>query len=160
LTQRVRDELIDPLCISALNTPADEASGQVFLRVLQDAMFGERGGSNLLIPRVDLGALLPDAAAQWLLQRRASVLSGQRVQQLERQAEGWTVDGEAFDSVLLACPPGEAARLVEGSGMDATDWCAQARQLQFAAIATVYLEGGDPLPAPMLALRPGPGMPA
>ena len=29
--------LIEPLCVAALNTPADEASGAVFLRVLRDA---------------------------------------------------------------------------------------------------------------------------
>ncbi len=33
LTPRVRAELIEPLCVSALNTVADESSGAVFLRV-------------------------------------------------------------------------------------------------------------------------------
>jgi hypothetical protein len=58
-------EFIDPLCVSALNTPACEASGQVFLRVLQDSLFSGRGGSNLLLPRTDLGALLPWPRAAW-----------------------------------------------------------------------------------------------
>jgi hypothetical protein len=40
----VRQLLIDPLCVAALNTPADQASAQVFLRVLRDALFG---GSRL-----------------------------------------------------------------------------------------------------------------
>jgi predicted NAD/FAD-binding protein len=57
LTPKVFHELIEPLCVSALNTPADQASAQVFLRVLKDALFGVRGGSHLLLPRTDLGAL-------------------------------------------------------------------------------------------------------
>ena len=42
---------IDPLCVSALNTPAKRASGQVFLRVLKDALFGAPGGADLQIGR-------------------------------------------------------------------------------------------------------------
>ena len=81
LTPRLMAEFIDPLCVSALNTPAREASGQVFLRVLQDSLFSGRGGSNLLLPRADLGSLFPQAAAHWLQQpgRHAQVLTGQRV---------------------------------------------------------------------------------
>ncbi len=55
LTQRVQTELIEPLCVSALNTPAAQASASVFLRVLRDALFGVAGGSHLLLPRTDLG---------------------------------------------------------------------------------------------------------
>ena len=68
LTPRLMSEFIDPLCVSALNTPACEASGQVFLRVLQDSLFSGRGGSNLLLPRTDLGALFPEAGMRWLVQ--------------------------------------------------------------------------------------------
>ena len=37
LPNAVRRDLIEPLCVAALNTPAAQASGQVFLRVLHDA---------------------------------------------------------------------------------------------------------------------------
>ncbi|MEJ8856487.1 hydroxysqualene dehydroxylase HpnE [Variovorax robiniae] len=160
LTPRVRDEMIDPLCVSALNTPTAQASGQVFLRVLRDAMFGTSGGSNLLLPRQDLGALFPDAAARWIGERGGRIAVGHRAQAIAPTADGWQVDGEGFDAVLLACPPGEAARLVEGSGVGNTAWCAQARALRFEAIATIYLEGGHRLPEPMLALHSTPDAPA
>lgn len=160
LTPRVRDEMIDPLCVAALNTPAAEASGQVFLRVLHDAMFGASGGSNLLLPRQDLGALFPEAAARWLGARGGRIVPGQRVQSIARAAAAWQVDGEGFDAVLLACPPVEAARLAEAAGAEAAAWCAQARALRYEAIATVYLEGGHRLAAPMLALREAPDAPA
>ena len=61
--EKVRADLIDPLCVAALNTPADEASGAVFLRVLKDALWSAgRGSSDLLLPRSNLSALFPDAA--------------------------------------------------------------------------------------------------
>ena len=164
LTPRVRDELLEPLCVAALNTPAPEADGQVFLRVLQDALFGAGhgtwAGSNLLLPRQDLGRVLPAAALAWLQEHGAQVHLGQRVQQVLPSGAGWLVDGEAFDAVVLACPPWEAARRVEASGVAAADWLAAARGLRYEPIATVYATGGPALPLPMLALRTGPGAPA
>lgn len=161
VSPRVRAELIAPLCVSALNTPAQRASGEVFLRVMRDALFGRGhrgwGGSNLLLPKQDLGRLLPDAAAHWLHRRGAQVRIGQRAQAVERSDAGWRVDGETFDRVVLACPSLEAARLVDAV---APEWATTARALEFEAITTVYATGGPRLPLPMLALAAGPGAPA
>ena len=161
LTPRVTKELIEPLCVSALNTPVAQSSGQVFLRVLHDALFAERGGADLLLPRVDLGRLLPDAAADWLVRQGAQVRLGQRVQALAHDAAGWQLDGERFDQVILASPPWEAARLVRESGIGAASWVAAAEGLRYEAIATVYAKGARRvLQAPMVALRNGPQAPA
>ena len=171
LTPRLMAEFIDPLCVSALNTPAREASGQVFLRVLQDSLFSGRGGSNLLLPRTDLGALFPEAAMRWLVQQGGQVVTGQRIQRLVPLPRGrWQPAGtggaaqgseatDAFDHITLACPSWEAARLVEGlagtAGLAAAArWSATANALRFEAITTVYAHAsGARLPLPMLALR-------
>lgn len=179
LTPRLRAGFIDPLCVSALNTPAAEASGQVFLRVLQDSLFSGRGGSNLLLPRTNLGALFPQAAARWLTQHGAHVATGHRVQSLRSAlGGGWevhcaptapTAPGIAeppavFGHVTLACPPWEASRLVADvasrSGDDAVaqeaarQWSAQAGALRFEAITTVYAYASSArLRQPMLALH-------
>ncbi|MDO8717418.1 MAG: hydroxysqualene dehydroxylase HpnE [Polaromonas sp.] len=149
--------LIEPLCVSALNTPADRASGQVFLRVMRDSLFAQNGGSNLLLPHRDLSALLPDAALAWLTAQGSVPRLGVRVQAITATAAGWTVSAnspEAFDRVLLACPPHEAARLVAGSGVAADAWLAHARGLQHEALTTVYAHApGARLGQPMLALR-------
>ncbi|UUZ64253.1 hydroxysqualene dehydroxylase HpnE [Polaromonas sp. P1(28)-13] len=148
--------LIEPLCVSALNTPAERASGQVFLRVMRDALFSESGGSNLLLPRVDLSALLPDAALAWLARQGSPPRLGSRVQTIAPSGLGWVVTADssaAFDRVVLACPPAEAARLVEGSGVSADDWLMQARKLQHEALTTVYAHAPEAgLKQPMLAL--------
>ncbi|HEY1229682.1 MAG TPA: FAD-dependent oxidoreductase, partial [Ramlibacter sp.] len=157
LRPAVMQGLIEPLCVAALNTPADRASAQVFLRVLRDALFapaqGEWAPSNLLLPRVDLGQLLPAAATGWLSARGADVRAGRRVQAIAPQGHGWQVDGEPFDAVVLACPSTEAQRLVEGMGIDASGWIDSAGSLAHEAIATVYTTSGTRLPLPMLALR-------
>ncbi len=160
LGPHVMQELIEPLCVSALNTPAHQASALVFLRVLRDALFGVSGGSQLLLPRIDLSALFPQAAAQWLAQRGASVQTGTRISTLQAVGGTWLLDGQVFDRVLLACPSTEAARLVSGAAATLPEpaplqaWSDTAGALHFEAITTVYAWAAEArLPAPMLALR-------
>ncbi|MBL8307868.1 MAG: FAD-dependent oxidoreductase [Rubrivivax sp.] len=150
LSQDVRDLLIDPLCVAALNTPARDASAAVLLRVLQDALFGGHGAADLLLPRRPLGELLPEPAWRWLGAAGAKLHAGQRVLALERQAGGWRVNDLPFDAVVLATTATEAARLTaEHEG----DWSARAQALLYEPIITVYLQcPGARLPAPMTAL--------
>jgi squalene-associated FAD-dependent desaturase len=160
LSPRVMAELIEPLCVSALNIPAARASGQVFLRVIRDSLFAGRGGSNLLLPRVDLSALFPQAAAQWLAAHGSSVETGRRVETLSRGSAGWQVDGQPFDTVIVACPAWEAARLIETAGIGASAWLHLANVLQYEAITTVYATSKARLAHPMLSLRSSPVAPA
>lgn len=81
-----------------------------------------------------------------------------RVRRLARDDSDWRVDGNAFDRVILATPPAEAARLVEP--IDAP-WAATAAAFGYEPIVTVYLQCGEVvLPEPMLALQAGDDAPA
>ena len=161
LAPRAMSSLIEPLCVSALNTPPERASGQVFLRVMHDSLFAQSRGSDLLLPRVDLSALLPDAVLAWLAAHGAAARLGVRVQAIAPAQTGWLLDCQPFDRIVLACPPGEAARLVEGSGVKADEWLGLARGLRHEALCTVYVHApGASLRQPMLALPSGVGEPA
>jgi squalene-associated FAD-dependent desaturase len=150
LPPAVRELLIDPLCVAALNTPATDASAGVLLRVLRDALFGGGGSADLLLPRRSLRALLPEPAQDWLQAAGARVDLGRRVESIAASASGWCVDGEDFGGVILACTASEAARLTRDL---APQWSAQAGGLTYEPIVTVYLQApGARLPAPMTAL--------
>lgn len=152
LPERVRQDLIDPLCIAALNTPAAQASATVFLRVLSDALFGVSGGSDLLLPRAGLSRLFPQPAVDWLRAHGADCRFGVRVRELAaNEPIGWHVDGEPFDAVVIASSAVEAARLTAAIN---PAWSAAAAALRYEPIATIYLRRGTaPLPRPMVALR-------
>lgn len=183
LPQRVMGELIEPLCVSALNLPAREASAQVFLRVMRDALFGPGYGawtaSSLLLPRSDLSSLFPRTAAAWLERRHersTRVRIRARVLNLQRQARGWRLQGhsegasfdEPFDGVVWATAAGTAAQAMARVAADLQRdephlarqlaiWAGTAAALDFSAITTVYAwAAGARLPAPMLALRADP----
>ena len=169
LGRRVTTELMEPLCVSALNTPAHQASASVFMRVLRDALFGASGGSHLLLPLVDMSALFPDPAATWLVQRGASLRLSTRVGNIVQQGTTWQVEGETFDGVILATSASHAALALKESCLSATQevanniqqWATIANGLQFEPITTVYAWAGKAcLTAPMLALRSDVACPA
>ncbi|RMX18639.1 desaturase [Vandammella animalimorsus] len=180
LPPAVVQQLIEPLCTAALNTPLAQASGAVFLRVLQDSVAGGPGSADLLLPTVPLGDLLAEPAWRWLQAQGAQLRLGQRIGQLQPAADsqagaGWLLDGQRFDAVLLATPAGEALRLLRPLAAEAAasaaasaelrSWLQQAEALRHEAIGTVFLRAADavdtPPPAPgllarpMLALAPG-----
>ncbi|WP_246100675.1 hydroxysqualene dehydroxylase HpnE [Tepidimonas alkaliphilus] len=157
LPPRVVDELIEPLAVAALNTALTKACGATFLRVLRDALHAPAPAglapSDLLLPRGDLGALLPDAATAWLARRGAALRLGARALALARRNGGWRVrlaDGTALDAdaVILATPAPEAARLASTWADDPVcpapeatavrGWAAQAKALAHVPIATVH----------------------
>jgi squalene-associated FAD-dependent desaturase len=152
LPAKVRDELLDPLCVAALNTPARQASAAVFLRVLKDALFSGPGSADLLLPRQRLSELWPTPAARWLKASGATLRLSTRVERLASAQGCWQLDGETFDAVVLACTANEASRL---TATIAADWSAQAAQLRYEPIVTVYAQQPSPkrLPQPMMALR-------
>ena len=169
MAPRVLHELIEPLCVSALNTPADQASAQVFLKVMQDALFGVRGGSHLLLPRTDLSTLFPVAAAKWITQLGGKVRMGERAQDLRWQAPHWLLSGQTYDRVIWATSASNAAVALAEYAYHAPEsianalqaWAATASGLRYEAIATVYAWAPRArLPHPMLALRNTPTAPA
>lgn len=141
---RVRRALWEPLCLAALNTPVDQASAAVFLRVLADAFHHRRRDADLLIPRGDLGALLPRPARAFIDDHGGRVLTGRRVTGLVQEAGrivGVDTAGGVLraDHVVVATAHHGAARLLAplpgGAGP-----AAALRRLGHQPICTVYLQ--------------------
>ncbi|WP_198115415.1 hydroxysqualene dehydroxylase HpnE [Massilia rhizosphaerae] len=160
-TERLVRLMWRPLCLAALNTPPERASAQVFLAVLRDSLGARRAASDMLIPRVLLDALFPEAARRHLDSRGAAVRTGCRVDALDLEDGTWRLragaDAQSFDAVVLATPPWQTAALLRPlDGAAAT--VAQLDALAYEPIATVYLQyaAGTRLPLPFCALADAP----
>jgi squalene-associated FAD-dependent desaturase len=149
----LRRDLIDPLCVAALNTPADQASAAVFLRVLRDALFSGPGAADLLLPKAPLAELLPQPAQRWLTDHGATIRLGQRIEDLGPLS---AADAPGADGIILACSALEAARLTQNL---APAWSREAAAFGYEPIITVNLQGPGTLhlQAPMVMLPPLPG---
>jgi squalene-associated FAD-dependent desaturase len=160
----VVERIWQPLCVAALNVRLDEASAAIFLTVLRDSLGAERAASDLLLPRSDLSALLPDAAERAMRTAGTTVLLRSPVERLARSDTTWQVatrqDEFAADAVVLALPPWRAAALIASAGLAALDGTATTLQrIASAPIATVYLRYAEEtrLCSPALALAEDPG---
>jgi len=156
-TERLTRLMWRPLCLAALNTAPEQASAKVFLAVLRDSLGAKRSASDMLLPRLLLDALFPDAAQRHLERRGARVVTGARVEALAQEGDQWRVTTAGgcvkFDGVVLASAPWQAAELLRA--LPATeDLRAQLNGFAYEPISTVYLQY-DPalrLPLPFCAL--------
>ena len=149
-----------PLCVSALNTPSEIASAQLFLNVLRDGLNADRAGSDLLISRVDLSALFPEPAADYVRTRGGEVLTGRRITAIDPMSSGFQITAGAetriFSHVVCALPPHQVAAFLEGITALA-ETMALVQALEYQPITSVYLqfESRVSLPAPMTGLSAG-----
>jgi len=144
-----------PLCVSALNTPMETASAQVFLNVLRDSLDADRAASDLLLPRADLSRLFPDPAADYVRTNGGTVLAGNRVTAIAQNGSGYTVrcgeTAHAFSHVVCALPPYHAGAFL--AAIPALAGAAAAvDRIEYQPIYSVYLQYPEDvrLPAPML----------
>lgn len=143
--------LWEPLCMAALNTPAEQACAQLYAHVLRDSLGGGRAASDILLPRVDLSSLWPDAAAARLAMRY-----GHAVHTAAPDAGGIDIDGERYDAAVIAVPPHVAARMLAHGPAHAL--ARGLADMQHAPIATLNLklDAPWPLPRPMMMLADDP----
>jgi squalene-associated FAD-dependent desaturase len=160
-TPRITRLMWRPLCLAALNTPPEQASAKVFLAVLRDSLGAKRKASDMLLPRVLLDELFPQAARRFVEERGGRVLCGARVDALSPREARWqvTAGGETsdFDAVVLATPAWQSAALLRPlPGMEATT--AQLDAFDYEPISTIYLQyaPGLRLPLPFCALADDP----
>jgi predicted NAD/FAD-dependent oxidoreductase len=139
----IRRYLWEPICVAALNTPAEQASFRVFAQVLKDALTGRAANSDFLIPARDLSALFPEPAADWLEKNGSQVKIRCRITLLTRNARQWKAHwegGEALhDKIIVATAPMHAIDLLEPLS-DCQTLARQLGTLTYQPIVTVYVD--------------------
>ena len=93
-----------PLCVSALNTPLEQASANVFLAVLRDTLGGSARASDLVLPRLDLSRLFPEPAADFVRARGGQVICGHTVRELRALKD--------FSGIVVAVGPHQLKTLL------------------------------------------------
>jgi len=150
-------KLWEPLCIAALNTPIQKASGQVVLNVLRDAFDKTRADSDMLLPRIDFTALFPQRATDYVEQHGGKVCMSCGVETLRPLENGFeltTAQGTAkFSHVVCATPPVVASKLLRPI-TEIAETVTRIDSLEHQPIYTLYLKytAHVTLPHPMLGL--------
>ncbi|HEU5177521.1 MAG TPA: hydroxysqualene dehydroxylase HpnE [Burkholderiales bacterium] len=137
---RMRHYLWAPLCVSALNTPLEQASTNAFLAALRDTVGSGGEASDFLLPRVDLSRLFPEPAAEFIRSRGGEVRCGTTVRDLASLQS-------AFTRIIVAVGPHQLKTLLPEAAADFT----------YQPIYTCYLQYPESthLPFPMLGMSDG-----
>jgi squalene-associated FAD-dependent desaturase len=150
-----REQLLNPLCVSALNTPPKRASAQVFANVLRVAFDTGGGASDMLLPSTDLASLFPDGVAR-RLQAQHHAIHFRAEATIIAMSEGAvrlrSNDAESRSAaVIVAVGPHQLARAfapdvcADPSVAEALDHIAR---LEWEPIVTVYLGYSSPIEIP------------
>ncbi|MBU3736678.1 MAG: FAD-dependent oxidoreductase [Methylobacterium sp.] len=147
--------LWEPICLAALNTPLEQASTRVFLNVLRDSFAGAKSDSDLLLPRLDLSALLAEPLARLVKRCGGEVQTGTTVSAIRSDGDGFRLAcAEAilpFSHVIVAASPFRLNDLLRDLPL------APVPEPGYQPIATIYLQypDGVSLPFPMVGLTGG-----
>jgi hydroxysqualene dehydroxylase len=138
-TGRIGHYLWRPLCVSALNTPPELASANVFLAVLRDTLGAGAAASDLVLPRVNLSRLFPEPAADFVRTHGGELRLQSPVKELGALRQ-------QFDHVIVAVGPHQLKTILP-----------DAPEYSYQPIYTCYLQYSDSvrLPFPMLGLADG-----
>jgi len=143
-THRLIETFWEPLCLAIMNTPMNEASATVFLRVLTDAFLNQRQDADLLFPLKDLGALFPEPAMHYIEKHGGHVHLGMRVSSLK--IENGNIQGVYVDDTFIP-----AKHLILATSITAnislienhkalTQLRSQLMQFHFEPVTTIYLQ--------------------
>lgn len=139
-TGKIAHYLWRPLCVSALNTPPERASANIFLAALRDTLSGPADASDLLLPRVDLSRLFPEPAMDYVRKHGGEVRLRTAVQEIAELKKD-------FSAIIVAVGPHQLMALLPEAPVAFT----------YQPIYTCYLQypGDAQLPFPMLGLADG-----
>ena len=136
----MRHRVWAPLCVSALNTPLDQASANAFLAALRDTIGRGGAASDLVLPRLDLSQLFPEPAAQFVCARGGEVHLGSAVKDLSALRK-------QYEKIIVAVGPHQLETLLPDFADD----------FRYQPIYTCYLQYPEHvrLDFPMLGLADG-----
>jgi hydroxysqualene dehydroxylase len=108
------DRFWDVFIRPALNLRTDEANADAGLFTVRTALLGPRANADLILPVRPLGAMHGDAAGRVLAAAGATVKTEARVVAIQDNVATLS-DGSdvGADSIVVALPPGESARLLD-----------------------------------------------
>ena len=108
------DRFWDVFIRPALNLRTDEASADAGLFTVRTALLGPRANADLILPVQPLGAMHGDAAGRVLEAAGATVRTDARVVAIGDNVATLSDGAEiAADSIVVAVPPRESARLLD-----------------------------------------------
>lgn len=145
LPSRIARGVFAPLALAALNTPTSRGSARVFAHLL-DRISRERGGSDFLLPMLDLSELLPEPTARRIEARGGEIRLRSTAKVIAASADGIDVHAGGATwraaAAVVAVGPHQLAHVLAPAVAalpGAADAIASTEAMRFEPTATIYL---------------------
>lgn len=143
------DYLWQPLCLAIMTTPADQASAQVFLRVLQNVFLGANQNSHWYLPRIDLSKILPAHLEAAIKKNNGSIIFNHTIQKLvlqDRKCMAIASRKQTWqaDQIILATPFNQTHDLLQEHA-EFHHTTKALGSLSFEPITTIYFLFAKPI---------------
>lgn len=134
--------LWEPLCLAALNTPLKSASSQIFLNVMHDSFARKKTDSDMLLAKVDLTSLIGEPVGRYIRSNHGEI-HHVAVDKIVASQHGYTlsskIGNQAFSHVVIAVAPHQLNKMVSDEllGNPLRD---MVHAFRYQPITTVYLQ--------------------
>jgi squalene-associated FAD-dependent desaturase len=136
---RAIETVWDLIGIATLNAPAERASLALAATVFQIGLLESAANADIGWSLVPLQELHGDAASRALAAVGTTIHTRCKVREVLPSGDGWTVDGAAFDDVVLAVPPSAAAALAPPGAIELEPgWAEQLGSTPIVNLHVVY----------------------
>ena len=137
--QRAIETVWDLIGIATLNAPAERASLALAATVFQVGLLESAAAADIGWSLVPLQELHGEAALRALTAAGVRVRTRSKVRDIGPAADGWTVDGAAFDDVVLAVPPAAAEALAPPGAIELQPgWAAELGSTPIVNLHVIY----------------------
>lgn len=136
----------EPLCIAIMNTPINQTSTEIFLRVLKDSFFKNRSASDLLFFKTNLSDIFPNPAQRYIEQHKEKIFFNRRAESITKDDGFYLVKTKSTTyrtkHVVIATAPTAAANLLNTINSEAehNELITNLQTFTFQPICTVYLQ--------------------
>lgn len=116
-TEPLIKKIWEPLCLAIMNTPINQCSSEIFLRVIEEAFFKSRQASNLLLFKKDLSETFATPAQKYIEQRQGKVSLNQKISSIKKEKSGYTITTQSNvfygENIIIATAPIAAIKLLD-----------------------------------------------
>lgn len=125
--------LWEPLIVSTMNTPIWKADPRVFATIMIDGFLSKSENAAFYLPTTHFGELFSNFESTFksMVNCRRELLLNKHIKTIEKKENGFIVDGETYDSVIVTTPSFIAKRLLETTSYDVNT-------PQYSPIVSIY----------------------
>jgi len=148
---KIITEIWEPLCLAIMNTPVNQASTEIFIKVFKDAFFKSRQASDLLFFKKTLSESFPEPAQQFIQEHNGRVYTNHKALSIKEDSGSYYVYTNKTNfkakHIIIASTPNVTSNLLDSlsDSPKTKNLISKLQQFNYQPICTVYIQYPEPI---------------